>query len=94
VVDRGKVSKRKKKPSKKFRQEFGDTPLSLEEEIPWKCRRLVIGTGAYCPLPVMKEAGLEAGRREIELRTRPTALAIDVSRGNLIETNATFHVTW
>jgi hypothetical protein len=42
----------------------------------------------------MKEAGLEAGRRKIELRTRPTALAIDVSRGNPIETNATFHVTW
>jgi hypothetical protein len=32
IIDRGKVSKRKKKPSKKFRQEFGHTPLSAEED--------------------------------------------------------------
>jgi hypothetical protein len=43
VIDRGKVRKRKKRPSKKFRDEFGHTPLSIEEAIPWKCRRLVIG---------------------------------------------------
>ena len=47
VVDRGEIIKRKKKPSKKFRDEFGHTPLSVEEKIPWKCRQLVIGTGAY-----------------------------------------------
>ena len=35
VIDRGKVGKRKKKASKKFREAFGHTPLSLEEEIPW-----------------------------------------------------------
>ncbi len=45
VIDGGQVRKRKKKPSKKFRGDFGHTPLSIEEEIPWKCRRLVIGTG-------------------------------------------------
>ena len=39
VTDRGKVRKRKKKASKKFREAFGHTPLSLEERIPWKCRR-------------------------------------------------------
>ena len=44
VIDRGKVGKRKKKASKKFREAFGHMPLSLEEEIPWKCRRLVVGT--------------------------------------------------
>jgi hypothetical protein len=48
VIDRGKVSKRKKKASKKFRVDFGHTPLSLEEEIPWKCRRLVVGRGLWC----------------------------------------------
>jgi hypothetical protein len=47
IIDRGEVHKRKKKPSKKFREEFGHTPLSIEEEIPWKCRQLIIGTGAY-----------------------------------------------
>ena len=44
VIDRGEVHKRKKKPSKKFRDSFGHTPLSMEEEIPWKCRRLETGT--------------------------------------------------
>ena len=32
VIDRGEVSKRKKKPSKKFREQFGHTPLSVEEK--------------------------------------------------------------
>ena len=53
VVDRGNIRLRKKKPSKRFRAEYGHTPLSIEENIPWKCRRLVIGTGAEGALPVM-----------------------------------------
>jgi hypothetical protein len=40
VIDRGHIGKRKKKPSKKFRDAFGHTPLSVGEDIPWKCRRL------------------------------------------------------
>jgi hypothetical protein len=47
IIDHGEIRKRKKKPSKKFQEEFGHTPLSAEEKIPWKCRQLVIGTGAY-----------------------------------------------
>ena len=45
IIDRGTIRKRKKKSSKRFRDEFGHTPLSMEEKIPWKCQRLVIGTG-------------------------------------------------
>jgi hypothetical protein len=67
VIDRGKVSKRKKKPSKKFRVDFGHTPLSLEEEIPWHCRQLVVGTGAYGALPVMKEVQREAEARNDQI---------------------------
>src|SRR5450759_3040554 len=52
LIDRGEVRKRKKKPSKKFRDAFGHTPLSIEEAIPWKCRKLVIGTGTGA-LPVI-----------------------------------------
>ena len=92
VIDRGDVRKRKKKPSKKFRDAFGHTPLSIEEEIPWKCRRLVIGTGAYGRLPVMKEVKREAQRRRVELVIVPTSEAI-----RLIEkesaANAILHVT-
>jgi len=45
VIDRGEIKKWKKKPSKKFRDKFGHTPLSIEEKIPWNCRQLFIGTG-------------------------------------------------
>jgi len=34
VIARGRVRKRKKKPSKPFRDAFGHTPLSVEGDIP------------------------------------------------------------
>ena len=92
VIDRGEVRKRKKKPSKKFRDAFGHTPLSVEEEIPWKCRRLVVGTGTGA-LPVMKEVKLEAKRRKIELLILPTVQAIEVLKHKPAGTNAVLHVT-
>jgi hypothetical protein len=59
-----------------FRGEFGHTPLSAKEEIPWTCRRLVIGTGTGA-LPVMNEVKREAARRKIKLLILPTAEAIE-----------------
>jgi len=93
IIDRGEIRKRKKKPSKKFRGEFGHTPLSVKEEIPWKCRRLVIGTGAQGRLPVMKTVKLEAERRKIELLIFSTRKAIEALRRDSDETNAILHVT-
>src|SRR5437588_12117089 len=75
VIDRGQVRKRKKKPSKKFRDTSGHTPVSQEEAIPWKCRQLVIGTGTGA-LPVMDEVKQEAKRRKIKLVILPTKEAI------------------
>jgi len=92
IIDRGKVGKRKKGPSKKFRDAFGHTPLSLAEEIPWKCRRLVVGTGAYGRLPVMDEVKREAEHRNVELLILPTAQAIKALR-DADKTNAILHVT-
>jgi len=92
LIDRGEVRKRKKKPSKKFREAFGHTPLSLEEAIPWKCRRLVVGTGTGA-LPVMKEVKAEAKRRKIELLIVPTSEAIEMLKTEAGETNAILHVT-
>jgi hypothetical protein len=92
VIDRGEVSKRKKKPSKKFRDQFGHTPLSLAEKIPWKCRRLVVGTGRGA-LPVMEDLKREAKRRNIELLILPTIQAIKVLERDAVETNAVLHVT-
>ena len=92
LIDRGEVHKRKKKPSKKFRDNFGHTPLSAEERIPWNCRCLVIGTGTGA-LPVMDEVKQEARRRNVELRILPTAQAIEILRAASPDTNAILHVT-
>jgi len=92
LIDRGEVHKRRKKPSKKFRDQFGHTPVSVEEKIPWKCRRLVIGTGTGA-LPVMDEVKREAKRRHVELVILPTAQAIEVLKRNRRATNAILHVT-
>src|SRR5215470_19300909 len=78
VIDRGQIQRRKKKASKKFRDAFGHTPLSIEENIPWKCHRLVIGTGAHGSLPVMDEVRREAKRRKVELVILPTREALEV----------------
>ncbi|MBZ5514824.1 MAG: hypothetical protein LAN62_08265 [Acidobacteriia bacterium] len=93
VIDGGEIRKRKKKPSKQYRDAFGHTPLSNDERIPWKCRRLVIGTGAHGALPVMKEVQAEAERRKVELLILPTAQAIEILRGSPAETNAILHIT-
>jgi hypothetical protein len=92
VIDGGEVRKRKKKASKKYRDTFGHTPLSVEEKIPWKCRRLVIGTGTGA-LPVMDEVKLEAKRRTVELLIVPTARAIELLKQEPTGTNAILHVT-
>lgn len=92
VIDREQVRKRRKKPSKKFRDAFGHTPLSLGEEIPWKCRRLVIGTGTGA-LPVMEEVKREAKRRRIKLVILPTAEAIAELTEHPDHANAILHVT-
>src|SRR5713226_10682282 len=92
VIDRGEVQKRKKKPSKKFRDEFGHTPLSVEEKIPWKCARLVIGTGAEGRLPVMPAVLDEARRRGVEITAVRTDRAIELLRGAGRDTNAVLHI--
>ncbi len=93
ILDRGEVRKRKKKPSKKFREQFGHTPLSIEEEIPWRCHQLVIGTGAYGRLPVMRDVQREAGRHQVKLLVLPTTEAIKVLKREPKDTNAILHVT-
>ena len=81
VITGGKVRKRKKQASKKYRDAYGHTPVSIEEEIPWKCKRLVIGTGTGA-LPVMDKVKREAKRRKIELLIVPTARAIELPNKN------------
>jgi len=93
VIDRGKIRKRKKAASRKFRDAYGHTPLSVEEDIPWQCRRLVIGTGADGALPVMREVRDEARRRHVDLVVLPTAAAISALAKAGPDTNAVLHLT-
>jgi len=93
VIDRRRIRKRKKKPSKRFREEFGHTPVSVEEEIPWNCQRLVVGTGRYGSLPVMDQMKLEARHRKVTLLILPTEEAIETLANQPKGTNAILHVT-
>lgn len=93
LIDRGRIRKRKKKASKPFRDAYGHTPLSAEEDIPWQCRRLVVGTGAAGALPVMDDVRREAARRHVDLLVLPTAEAIAVLNEEAKGTNAILHVT-
>ena len=67
--------------------------MSVEEKLPWKCKRLVAGTGKYGSLPVMDEVKREARRRKIDLIIVPTDEAIEVFARNPKDTNALLHVT-
>jgi hypothetical protein len=93
VVDRGKIHRRNKKASKKYRETFGHTPLSMEEDLPWRCMRLVIGTGAFGRLPVMDDVKREAKHRRVKLVMLPTAEAIKVLEKHRKNTNAVLHIT-
>jgi hypothetical protein len=93
VLDRGVLRKRKKKPSRQFREQFGHTPLTLREDIPWKCKRLVIGTGMEGRLPVMDEVVAEAGRRGVEVVLCPTPEAVRLLADSSADTNAILHLT-
>ena len=68
VIDRGKIRKRKKAASRKFRGAYGHTRLSAVEDIPWRCRRLVIGTGADARCRLCSRSG-----------TRPAAATLTSS---------------
>jgi hypothetical protein len=93
IIDRGKIRKRAKGASRKFRRAHGHTPLSAAEDIPWRCRRLVIGTGADGRLPVMTEVHDEARRRKVDLVILPTAQAVGVLSETTKDTNAILHLT-
>jgi hypothetical protein len=93
VIDGGKIRKRDKKPSKELPSTRGHTPLSAAEDIPWSCRTLVIGTGAYGRLPVLEDVRREAKRRGVSLIVKPTLQAGEYLGRASDGTNAILHVT-
>ena len=76
VINKGKIEKRKKKQSKKIRSQFGHTPLTSLENIPWDCKKLIIGTGHSSALPVMKEVKKKAKKKGVKLVLMTTPDAI------------------
>jgi len=94
VIEGGRVRKRKKTPSKAYRSQFGHTPLSADEELPWGGSQLIIGTGAYGSLPVMSDIVEEADRRGVGLTAIPTADACRlIATLDRREVHAVLHVT-
>ena len=91
VIHKGKIEKRKKKKSKKFRNRFGHTPLSILENIPWDCKKLIIGTGHSSATPVMKEVKKKAKKKGVELVLMSTPDAIQYI--NKKDTNLILHLT-
>ena len=93
VIDGGRVRKRKKGPSRPYRERFGHTPLSADEDIPWSTPRLIIGTGADGQLPVMDEVYAEAKRRGVEIVARPTKEACVLLSKQQTKVAAILHAT-
>ena len=94
IVEGGIARRRKKGPSKPYRDRFGHTPLSVDEDIPWSAPKLVIGTGADGRLPVMQEVRDLAGTRGVEVVELPTADACELVRSaRPEEVTAILHVT-
>ncbi len=80
VVEAGRVRARKKGPSKPHRSQYGHTPLSADEEIPWSPPQLVVGTGASGQLPITPELAEQASARGVELVAAPTSAACELLR--------------
>lgn len=78
VIERGRIRRRKKGPSKRQRAEYGHTPLTADEAIPWSAPLLIVGTGADGRLPITNELYREAAERRVEVVARPTAEACEL----------------
>jgi hypothetical protein len=78
VIEDGRVRKRRKGPSKAYRDRYSHTPLSAVEDVPWSASRLIVGTGASGQLPLMPGLLKEAERRGVEIVARPTAEACEL----------------
>ena len=94
IFDHGKVRERDKGPSKALKAQFGHTPLTVKEEIPWDCKRLLIGIGMDGQLPVLDEVKAEAKKRGVELILLKTEQAVKYLEKNAAEDlNVILHIT-
>jgi hypothetical protein len=94
VIDRGRVSVRDNRISRKKRNKYGHTPLTKKESIPWDCSVLIIGTGRDGLLPVTRGMSRESREQNVALKIMPTKDAIRLyESSDPFKTNAILHVT-
>lgn len=91
IIDNGSIKKREKAESKKYSDRFGHTPLSPDENIPWDCKRLIVGTGYSASMPVMDEVFSISVCKGVEMITMSTPEA--VKHINDRHTNLILHLT-
>ena len=91
VIDRGAFASGRKRPPSNFES---NTPVSAGEDIPWKCWRLAIGTGAL-RLPAGDESNSNLATLGFKphLFMLPTVQAIEAFNESAEKTNASLHVT-
>ena len=91
-IDRGKVFKRKKKPSRKLRDTLDRHHCHWRKTFPGS---VVAWSSAPVPAPClsMDKVKAEAKRRKIELLILPTAAAIEEIKRKPDQTNAILHLT-
>jgi hypothetical protein len=95
VIKKGKIEKRRKKESKELKEKGEHTPLTNKEDIPWKCKTLIIGSGFEGALPVHEKVYKKAEELNVELKIMKTPEAVDYinSLDDLKDTNAILHIT-
>lgn len=94
MVVAGQVHLREKGSSRSLKREYGHTPLSEREPIPWNCRMLIVGTGAQEMLPLTPGVRATASERGVELVEVGTAEACRLlSEADVSATNAILHLT-
>ena len=91
VIENGIIKPRNKEASRKYKARYGHTPLSAEENIPWDCKKLIIGNGMYGSLPVMEEVRRMAQEKNVSLVILPTNEA--AKHLNDSQTNLILHLT-
>ncbi len=91
VIDQGKIHKRDKSASRRLKQNHGHTPLTVEENIPWNCRRLIVGSGQSGSLPVLEEVYAQAAKHNVTVSIMTTPEA--VKHVNEPDTNFVLHLT-
>src|SRR2546426_12519741 len=75
VIEKGRIRRRKKGPSKKQRAAYGHTPLTPDEAVPWSAPLLIVGTGAGGQLPITDDLYRAAAKRRGEGGARATPRA-------------------